>query len=499
MTTSAQHDRQGAVADRPRVAFPLRDGSRSTSATGRAVLADAVRGVAPELAKTMASASNWRRDYVHHFASATELTARSGSAALRIARDGLTALRTRMRLATPREDLPLDTDVLSSAMPVDTTTVLGRGDTVTRLRVPYRGRLLGGTDLLDQLGRWVEAGVVEPAFAEAISAVVAEPAALRLPGRTVVLLGAAAAMGPLAHLAGWGADVVVIDVPVASVQARIEQLVREGSGRAVVPRLRTREHGGLSLGDELPETAAWLRSVLADLPGPVVAAHFYADSGTHVELTAAADLVAEDVCRARDDAALAYLATPTDSFLVPADAVRQAHARWADPRWNTLPRRALRTISGGTLFRRGFETRSRDESGVEWSVVNTLVDVQGPNYALAKRAQRWRAMVAAADGIAVSANVAPSAWTHSVTKNKALAAVFRAAHHYGVEIFHPETASALMAAKLVADLSGLTPPPAAHPEALFSHDAAHGGLWRQPFTPHSALPVAALHGMLIRP
>ncbi len=404
-----------------------------------------------------------------------------------------------MRLATPQEDLPLDADALPSARQVETTTILGRSNAVKRLQVPYRGQLLAGTALLDQLCRWVEAGVVEPDFAEAIAAVIGEPAALSLPGRTVVLLGAAAAMGPLAHLARWGADVVTIDVPVPSVQARIEQLVREGSGRAVVPRLRTRQDSGLSIDHELPETVAWLRSMLADMPGPVMAAHFYADGGTHVELTAAADLIAEEVCRARDDAALAYLATPTDSFLVPADAVRQARARWVDPHWNTLPRRALRTISGGKLFRRGFDTSSRDEAGAEWAVINTLVDVQGPNYALAKRVQRWRAVVAAADGITVSANVAPSAWTHSVTKNKTLAAVFRAAHHYGVEIFHPETASALMAAKLVADLSDLTPSRAAHPEALFSHDAAHGGLWRQPFTPHSALPVAALRGLLIRP
>ena len=79
-----------------------------------------------------------------------------------------------------------------------------------------------------------------------------------------------------------------------------------------------------------------------------------------------------------------------------------------------------------------------------------LVPQQGPNYALAKRLQRWRAIVARDAGSIVSINVAPPTRTRSVLKNRALAAAYASAHHFGVEVFEPATANTLMAALLVA-------------------------------------------------
>jgi hypothetical protein len=47
--------------------------SRSTSATGRAVLADAVRAVAPALADEVLATSNWRSGYLRPFREMTRL------------------------------------------------------------------------------------------------------------------------------------------------------------------------------------------------------------------------------------------------------------------------------------------------------------------------------------------------------------------------------------------------------------------------------------------
>jgi hypothetical protein len=121
------------------------------------------------------------------------------------------------------------------------------------------------------------------------------------------------------------------------------------------------------------------------------------------------------------------------------------------------------------------------------------VPAQGPSYALAKRIQRWRAAVARAAGTTVSFHVAPSSRTTSVVKNRALAAAFAGAHRFDVEIFDPATANALMAALLVHDLNA----PAAvhaHPWQDEAHAAVHGGLWRAPFAPRSALGLAAVLG-----
>jgi hypothetical protein len=126
------------------------------------------------------------------------------------------------------------------------------------------------------------------------------------------------------------------------------------------------------------------------------------------------------------------------------------------------------------------------------------VPQQGPNYALAKRIQRWRACVDRAAGREVSFHVAPSTRTRSVVKNRALAAAFAGAHRFGVEVFDPSTSNTLMAALLVHDLVAGSPaadgPPRAHPWQDEAYAAVHGGLWRAPYEPRSALGLAAVLG-----
>jgi hypothetical protein len=102
--------------------------------------------------------------------------------------------------------------------------------------------------------------------------------------------------------------------------------------------------------------------------------------------------------------------------------------------------------------------------------------------------------VARHDGAKVSLNVAPPTKTRSVTKNRALAAAYEGAPRFGVQAFAPATTRTLMAALLVYDLCSGESGPRAHPWQDEAHSAAHGGLWRIPYTPRSALPVAALIG-----
>jgi hypothetical protein len=220
----------------------------------------------------------------------------------------------------------------------------------------------------------------------------------------------------------------------------------------------------------------------------VLGNYVYADGAANVAVCAAADALTVRLQAARDDVALAFLATPTDVYAVPSDAVtwsvRAYAARSPAAKLASWP---LHAASGGRLLRRAYAP------GADPGISDTLVAQQGPNYALAKRLQRWRATAAREAGTAVSLNVAPPTRTRSVTKNRVLAAAYVGAHWFGAEMFEPATTRTLMAALLVHDLQA-GQPARAHPWQDEAHAAAHGGLWRIAYAPRSALVLAALLG-----
>ena len=184
---------------------------------------------------------------------------------------------------------------------------------------------------------------------------------------------------------------------------------------------------------------------------------------------------------------MSFLATPTDVFAVPGEAVAASVQAYADRRTSKLLRGPLRTLSGGRLLRRNYVP------GEDPGINDSVVLQQGPNYLLAKRLQRWRATSARAQGATVSFKIAPPTRTRSVVKNRALAAAYAGAHRFGVEVFDPGTANTLMAALLVHDLA-VGSPRQEFPWQDEAYAAAHGGLWRAAYDPRSALGLAALLG-----
>lgn len=131
-------------------------------------------------------------------------------------------------------------------------------------------------------------------------------------------------------------------------------------------------------------------------------------------------------------------------------------------------------------------------------IVEGIVGRQGPNYALAKRLQHWRAIVARSQGHKVSSNVAPSTATQSVISNPQFAAGYYGWRYFPpLEVFLQDTSGAVMFALLVNDLRndlskanpyvGL-----AHPLNLFTEQSFHGGIWRCAYTIDSVGVPAAL-------
>lgn len=480
------------MGDEHGLVFPADDeGRRSTSRTGREVVADALRPVDPTGARAAEQETAWRTGYLTHFRRAVEAGLESPDAAVSVARGGLDALHDRMRVVGPDgADHRLD-QWPDDGAEVGSVEVRGEGDPVTELVLPYHGERLRGPGIRRRVAGWVERGVVEPSVAEAVDLVLDNPDWLRLEGHTVAVLGAGAEMGPLPSLVRWGARVAAVDLPRADIWQRVLTLARNGAGTLVVPTAgdpgaALDESAGVDLLAQVPAVERWL----AAQPGTLVVGNYvYADGATNTRVSTAVDDLSRRLMADRGDTALAFLATPTDVFVVPREAVEHStHAyEHRSGRSRTLGR-PLRTLSGGRLLRRQYV------AGSDPGVNDSLVPQQGPNYALAKRVQRWRATMARHDGVTVSMNVAPPTRTRSVVKNRALAAAYAGAHRFGVEVFEPATSNVLMAALLVHDLHTGGGPTHEHPWQDEAYAACHGGLWRTAYAPRSALGLAALLG-----
>lgn len=469
------------------VAFPVAaDGRRSTGALGRAVVADALRPVDPAGALAAEQETNWRSGYPAHFRRLVEAGLASRQAALDLAGAGLASLHERMRFG---EAAVGTLRTAPAGRSLATAEVPGGDPPDKELSLPYRGERLRGDALRRRLDAWITAGVVEPSCAEAVRTVQENPDWLRLPDHTVAVLGAGAEIGPLPSLLRWGVRVAALDLARPAIWERVLGLRSAGTillpvdGSDAEPLAG---RAGADLVTEVPAVADWL----AALPGGLVLGNYvYADGATNVRVSVAVDALTARLQDARDDVALGFLATPTDVFAVPGEAVAHSVRAYADRSVAAkLLGRPLRTLSAGRLLCRGYLP------GTDPGVNDSLVRQQGPNYALAKRLQRWRATVARDAGATVSLNVAPPTRTKSVLKNRALAAAYAGAHRFGVEVFEPATTNVLMAALLVHDLNTGGGPAQPHPWQDEAHAAVHGGLWRTPYAPRSALGLAALLG-----
>jgi hypothetical protein len=504
--------------DRPEgVVFPEQAGERaSTMAVNRAVFADSARSVSRALAAEIDGENYWRGTYRPYVRRLLELGVQAPENAVRISADGLAGLHERLRFVRGDVEQPIDEAVRASAVPFGTATVRGHGDgRLVGLTVPYRGHDLSGTSLRRQVAEWVSRGIAEPSFGEAINLIMDNPGWLDLGDHTVAVLGAGAELAPFAQLSDWGARIMALDLPRPEVWQRVLARALEGNGTVLVPVPAGHELDGQVVGapdlgaladvagtnliTHAPEVRAWL----AQAPGPLTVGNYvYADGGTHVRVSVAIDAVMTGLQADRDDVTLAFLATPTDVFSVPWDAVLDARARYSN-RLTRLVEKPIDLVSGGRLFHPHYADAAHPDANPPYGVADNLIGQQGPNYALAKRMQRWRATVAREEGLTASLNIAPPTRTRSVVKNRSFALAYAGMSRFGLEVFDPPASNTLMAAMLVHDLrnpasSAHPGTPLAHPLDLFIDGANPGGMWRCPYEPTSILTAAAIAGLFER-
>lgn len=505
-------------------------GRASTMRVGQEVFAAAAAGVPGALAEEVMAVRNWREEYIPPLRDLVVRSIESAPVAVAVSEGGLAEAYRQMEfvragsagplLAAVQAGIKSSRESAGETGKVETVEVQGTTGPETDLSIPYRGQRLRGYALLAELERWQELGWIEPGVVEAIALVQQNPDWLRLAGTTVAVLGAGAEMGPVHSLLRWGATVRAVDLPVPRVWSALIAQAGESAGTLQVPVRIGRDGAGsaapdlhsvlaqgqpgpqlaaaagLDLLKATPEVAGWL----AEVDGPLVVGNYvYADGGTHVRTTMAVDAIMSALVADRDDVLLAFLATPTDVFAAPYRDVERARLNWDHRRTRLLqpPLRMLRQ------FRQNYDEVAVSDDGSSWGIADCLVPQQGPNYALAKRLQRWRALVERHAGRTVSLNVAPATRTRSVVKNRLLAAAYAGAERFGIEVFAPATSNTLMAALLVHDVCN--PSSVAHadvpignPLEAWTVTAVHGGLWTTAYDPRSVLGFAAVMGMFQR-
>ncbi|WP_111858326.1 hypothetical protein [Acinetobacter sp. CFCC 10889] len=480
----------------------------STSTLGKEIIAAALSLVDQDSAQKVSDEKNWRKNYPRHFKALVSQGIRSINAPITIAKQGLAKAQNSFDFYRDGQRYLLkDVMTVPNIQSLHTVRFQGQSTAAPEWYVPYHGQKLQGQALLDQIQTWENNGIIEPSHAKALRNVIAHPEWFDLSNRSMVLFGAASEAGPLTWLAKWKANIIAIDLPNAKVWEKILNTIQHGNATLYAPSTEVLAENlsinelknklGANLLTQTPEIAQWLAQNPHTLD---LAAIAYLDGEKHVRVSMAMDSIMSYVSTQKPDSSLMYMCTPTDVYAVPKEVIQAAtdkhQTRSQVEKWLS---KSIATVSLKQLFKANNQQLINSDNGHSYGIADCLVVEQGPNYALAKRIQQWRATLARHHGQHVSINIAPSTTTVSVTKNPLLKAAFNGASLFDVEAFAPETTNAIMAALWIHDLQN--PDAVANPDTQIEHPlelimdgANHGGLWRVAYLARTALPFAAIYG-----
>lgn len=490
------------------IEFPKdKTGARSTTIVNRGAIEASTRVADAKAADAAKNERNWRFGYAKHFVKNVELSLASPQTCLKMCHAGLDYIHDEFRfigddgsetsfkeaMKHPRDDKLFHTGFIKGSKPIDKL----------ELEVPYKDKILKNEELVAQLEKWTKYGTIEPEAQEGIMQVIKHQRQwLDLSSKYFVLLGASSAMGPLQVLLALGANVIAIDINIERVWENLIKAAENSSGTLTFPLRKNKDeikvedykkYAGCNLFTDTPEIKEWLLRLYPDKDF-VFGGYAYLDADRFVKLSVAMDAIISDAIqyRKRSNTSLAFLCSPTDCFVVPNDA-RDAMIRnlKTAPLWQTI----ISKLSFGK-----FLIPNARKQIDNYSVVDGFVVAQGPNYALAKRIQHWRCMVAREENeCVVSTNIAPSTATRSVVHNAQFAAAYGGMHHFvPMEVMYQETSNAVMGALLIHDIcndKSVSNPKGRNlknPQELFREGSFHGGIWRMGWKMNSIGEISAV-------
>eukprot|EP00293_Proteomonas_sulcata_P001924 CAMPEP_0184327796 /NCGR_PEP_ID=MMETSP1049-20130417/143275_1 /TAXON_ID=77928 /ORGANISM="Proteomonas sulcata, Strain CCMP704" /LENGTH=362 /DNA_ID=CAMNT_0026650071 /DNA_START=1 /DNA_END=1089 /DNA_ORIENTATION=- len=319
-------------------------------------------------------------------------------------------------------------------------------------------------------------------------------------------------MGPFQMLKELGAHIIAVDIDSPKLWKRLIEEVKYNSAGDISFPMKvpyTGQEGqalyeqcGANMITDTPAVRNWMMEAVPELcqgKRVTMGAYAYLDSEWHVRVNLACDAIMSGVMDSygADKVALHYLPTPTDAYVIPepaAHAIKYHHD--TAPMWQKGLEVALGPM--GRMVPNKPELLKRDD-GQDVYIMDGLVETQGPNYALAKRIQQWRAILARQQGARVCFHVAPATATQSVIHNKLFAAAYGGSHYFKpVEIFYQEFSSAVCGALLINDIKN--PTSCSNPDVEIKHGimawlgkkAFHGGFLRVPYKFSTIGEVAAI-------
>jgi hypothetical protein len=345
-------------------------------------------------------------------------------------------------------------------------------------------------DFGDSPDEWVRLGIAEPGIIDVLKTI-------KTPTSTLLSLAAGAECAPTkAWLAAGG---IVIPVMRQNPQKWLEliQYARQSSGTLIIPLITT-DHSsdlqdnelaniaGIDLVGDLELLPAILRESIR-VNHTVIGAYAYAPGSTHLVVQAVQDAFIAYASRhyTPEQVSFHWLATPTDSQLLPAEFEAYAISRYQHRSFFVKIRDSIWKIFG-QLKRPHFVKLG------SYVIVDSSVQKQGFNYQIAKRTQRLRAHLLCNQGFKVAYSVTPPATTDSVLDHRILIASYRGAPRYGLHPFDKDLIGSLGMQQCLHVLSHDINE---HHE-MYSKIAVHGGLWRMRYDPQTVWVPATISGLL---
>lgn len=474
------------------VLFPRKGTSRSTSSFGRNCVGASLEPLCAEGAENARSCRRWRWNYEKHFVNMVKLSCASSEAAYKCAEAGLAYVHDNFEFARDGKIMTLAKGMNCTNVGYYTATV--RGSCEPSFSMPYKGNDLKGNEVEAQIDVWVTSGIIEPDAGASVKSFLRSTSKERqgiFRDHYFCILGAASAMGPFECLMKLGATVIAVDIDRPAIWARLVKIARNSAGTLIFPISKAQANingdeelfacSGSNLITHTPEIANWLTNSFQDRR-LLIGAYAYMTKGKFVRVSVAVDAIIKKIIKkssGKNPPALSYLCTVANVHCVSKEAALismrnyETRALW----------KSVFGYLGKGYVRRAMCDPFTNSEGNNITFANHLSSLLGPNYALAKRIQIWRALLARRMGCIVSCNIAPSSDTMATISNRSIALAYKGFHFFGVEVFEQSTTRALMTAVLLNDLMDKRSPAnpwveLSHPLELQARIACHGGAHR---------------------
>jgi hypothetical protein len=466
-----------------------------STALGRAVLHRAVEQENLKLATDISNQQNWRKSYQSSFAQVAKSELQTKRSAINVATSGLNEFE--QRIATDSGELLIDAIMNAWRLTQGKVeTVVIKGTNTAEKPV---------IDILD-VKEMVAKHSAEPGIIDAVKlAETLDPNAIKQ--ELLIALAGGAEYSPTRLWMDWGGDVAIVARSRPELWRELIARARSGAGTLYVPVLIEKlpagkkpssltdeelaNSAGLDLTKNYEEISSWISSLArTDSRRIVLGCYAYAPGAKHIEVQAVQHCLARAVTEAlpKSRVVLSWLATPTDSHVLPVEFADDIAARYQN--------RSTWTKFRDFLFGAHQHLPERFESaeGTSYALIDPTSSLQGSSYALAKRLQRWLAYQQVEAGRQVAYLVAPPARTDSVLSHRVLRATYKGAPHFGLYPFDTDVAVRISAILLLAKLQSPVMTKKQDILGLYSELSVHGGLWRSIYRPSDLWRVATTRG-----